>query len=363
MEKNTAMNAFARLAFAVSLAAFLPGCTTGAAKTSIEVNAAPGCQEAIAYSNADNGVSVYVLKDGEIVCEAYSGIGGPDKGHEIWSGTKSFTGIMAAIAAKDGMLTLDDKVSDTITEWASDPVKSQVTIRQLLSLSSGISNLGQPGGRAPGYADAIKTPFFAAPGEKFQYGPQSFQIFGELIQRKLKARGTPMSSRDFAKTRILDPIGMVWTDWRSTPEGDPILSQGSVFTAREWAKFGEFVRKGGVAPDGRKLVDPATFAQLFIGSKANPAYGVSWWLPRATTEPDVLTASIDLTRHSAELPADMVVAGGAGNQRMFVVPSCGLTAVRQAAFDPAAALAAGPNRTRSWSDFTFIKSLLDAYCG
>lgn len=352
-----------KLLYAALLTPVLAACVTGpAAAPPPSLNAAAGCQEAIAYSTSELGVSVYVLKDGQVVCESYAGDGGPDKGHEIWSGTKSFTGIMVAVAAKDGMLTLDEKVSDTITEWKADPVKATVTIRQLLSLSSGISNLNQPGGRAPGYAEAIKTEFSAAPGAKFQYGPQSFQVFGELIQRKLKARGTPMSSRDFIKTRILDPIGMAWTDWRATPEGDPILSQGSVFTAREWAKFGEFVRKGGVTATGDKLVDTETFKQLFVGTQANPAYGVSWWLPRPTPEPDVLTASIDLTRHSHELPADMVVAGGAGNQRMYVVPSCGLTAVRQASFDPAAALAAGPRRPRSWSDFTFIKSLLDAYC-
>src|SRR5690606_31500214 len=142
----------------------------------------------------------------------------------------------------------------------------------------------------------------------------------------------------------------------------PILSQASIFSAREWAKFGEFVRKGGVTPAGERRVDAETFRQLFIGSAANPAYGVSWWLPRPTPAPDVLTASIDLTRHSAELPLDMVVAGGAGNQRMYIVPSCGLTAVRQASFDPVAARRAGPQRPRTWSDFTFIRSLLDAYC-
>ena len=352
-----------RLICAAFLIPLVGACTSSPAAPAGDVlNAAAGCQQAIAYSSSEQGVSVYVLKNGRVVCEGYAGEGGPDKGHEIWSGTKSFTGIMAAIAAKDGILTLDEKVSATITEWQADPVKATVTIRQLLSLTSGISNLGQPGGRAPGYAEAVKTAFSAAPGEKFQYGPQSFQVFGELIQRKLQERGTPMSSRDFIKTRILDPIGMKWADWRSTPEGDPILSQGSVFTAREWAKFGEFVRHGGGTPKGEKLVDPETFKQLFMGTTANPAYGESWWLPRPTPAPDVLTASIDLTGHSTELPADMVVAGGAGNQRMYVVPSCGLTAVRQAAFDPAAALAAGPRRPRSWSDFTFIKSLLDAYC-
>jgi CubicO group peptidase (beta-lactamase class C family) len=351
-----------RTAAAILIAASLPACATGAAQTPQEVNAAPGCQQAIAYSTSERGLSVLALKDGKVVCEDYANGGGPDVGHEIWSGTKSFTGIMAAVAVKDGILTLDEKVSDTITEWKSDPRKAQVTIRQLLSLTSGIGNEGQPGGRAPGYKTAIATGFTAAPGEKFQYGPQSFQTFGELIQRKMKARGIPGDSRDFVKTRILDPIGMKWTDWRRTPEGDAIMAQGSSFTAREWIKFGEFVRHGGVTATGERLVDPKAFRELFVGTKANPAYGISWWLPKPTPEPDVLTASIDLTRHSAELPGDMVVAGGAGNQRMYVVPSCKLTVVRQAEFNVAAALQGGERGPRSWSDFKFIRAMLDAYC-
>lgn len=344
----------------------LPGCQTrAAADANLALNESEGCKQAIAISTSQQGLSVLVLKDGRIVCEDYANGGGVDKGHEIWSGTKSFTGVMAAIAVKDGMLSLDEKVSDTITEWKSDPVKSTVTIRQLLSLTSGIGNEGQPGGRAPSYAKAIATGFTAKPGEVFQYGPQSFQVFGELMQRKLKARGLAPDSRAFVKERILDPIGMTWTDWRRTPEGDALMPQGASFTAREWSKFGEFIRAGGVA-NGKTLVDPKAFKELFVGTKTNPAYGISWWLPNATPAPDVLTASIDLTRHSAELPRDMVIAGGAGNQRMFITPSCKLTVVRQAEFSAAAALqnaaAAGGRRERTWSDFNFIKPLLEEYC-
>jgi CubicO group peptidase (beta-lactamase class C family) len=350
-----------RLSTVLLLAAIIPGCSTSAAQAPAPAKAAAVCQTAIAYSAGNKGLGVYAMKDGKVVCEDYANGASADKGHEIWSGTKSFTGIAAAILVKDGVLSLDEKVSDTITEWKADPVKSTVTIRQLLSLTSGISNRGEGGGRAPSYAAAITTEFFAKPGEKFQYGPQSFQVFGELLQRKMKARGIPGDSRDFMKTRILDPIGMVWTDWRRTPEGDAIMAQGSSFTAHEWAKLGEFVRKGGVTEKGQQLVDPKAFRELFVGTKANPAYGLSWWLPKATTEPDVLTASIDLTRHSAELPQDMVVAGGAGNQRMYVVPSCKLTVVRQAEFVPGAGRD-GERGPRKWSDFTFIRAMLDAFC-
>ncbi|WGM40628.1 serine hydrolase [Caulobacter sp. NIBR1757] len=317
----------------------------------------PACETARVYSEALAGVSVLVLKDGRVVCESYGQGGGPDAGHEIWSGTKSFNGLIAAAAVQDGLLTLDEPVSLTLTEWRDDPARASVTVRQLLTLTSGLRG---GVGRAPGYGEAIVAPLSAAPGAKFQYGATPFQVFGEVMRRKLTAAGRDPDVLAYLKSRILDPIDARWSDWRRSPSGDALLPQGAVFTAREWAKFGEFVRGGGVV-DGKPLVDPATFAQLFTGTAANPAYGVSWWLPVATGQPDVVTARLDLGVHAAELPRDLVIAAGAGNQRLYIAPSCGLTVVRQASFDPATALAAR-RQTDGWSDYAFIKPLIDAYC-
>jgi CubicO group peptidase (beta-lactamase class C family) len=65
------------------------------------------------------------------------------------SGTKSFAGVLAAAAQEDKILKLDERVSETITEWKSDKEKSKITIRQLLTLTSGLDT-GQ-NGRPPNY--------------------------------------------------------------------------------------------------------------------------------------------------------------------------------------------------------------------
>lgn len=317
----------------------------------------PACETARAYSDARAGVSVLVLKDGKVACESYGPGGGADVGHEIWSGTKSFNGLIAAAAVQDGLLMLDEPVSLTLPEWRDDPARQAITLRQLLTLTSGLRG---GVGRAPGYGEAVATPLTASAGTKFQYGAAPFQVFGEVMRRKLAAAGRDPDVLAYLKARILDPIDARWSDWRRTPSGDAMLPQGAVFTAREWAKVGEFVRAGGVF-DGKPLVDPAAFAQLFTGTVVNPAYGVSWWLPVATGQADVVTARLDLGAHASELPRDLVIAAGAGNQRLYVAPSCGLTVVRQAAFDPATALAARRERD-GWSDYGFIKPLLEAYC-
>jgi hypothetical protein len=74
--------------------------------------------------------------------------------------------------------------------------------------------------------------------------------------------------------------------------------------------------------------------------------------------------AFDLSAHAAELPSDMGVAAGAGDQRLYVIPSKGLTIVRFATFDVASLMArAGQEQSttapqRRWSDAAFLKLLL-----
>ncbi len=316
----------------------------------------PGCRAAVAFAEPRLGASVLVIKDGTIVCEAYMGRGAADRQMELASGTKSFVGLMAAAAVQDGLLALDEPVAKTLPEWRTDPIKARVTLRQVISLTSGMrSQVGRP----PEYAEAVSYPLTAAPGERFQYGPAPFQLFGEVMKRKLAAAGQPPDPLVYLHRRILDPIGLAEVGWRRTPGGDPLLPQGALLTARQWARFGEFVR-GGARLDGRPIVDPATFQDLFVGSAANPAYGLSWWLPKGPASGDPVTASFDLALHPGCAPPDLVAALGAGNQRLFVIPSMQLTIVRQAELNLAPAdrqSAAGPPRLR-WSDVAFLTALV-----
>lgn len=308
------------------------------------------CVEALSYSRDRNGVSVLVLENGRVVCEGYAA-GDAGTPHELWSGTKSFVGIMATAAVQDGFLSLDEPVAATIAEWQADPVKATITIRQLLSMTSGQGGtIGQP----PGYADAVATRLAGPPGERFRYGPTTLQIFGEVMRRKLVARGEPGDPVAYLRRRILDPLGIGIANWRTGRDGNPLMPQGAAMTAQQWSRFGEFIRAGGRNGE-TALVDADAFAALFQGSSANPAYGLTWWLPRETTANDPVTRASDLPAHASDVPSDLVFAAGAGDQRLYVVPSRGLTIVRQARLD-LRALAAG--ESSGWSDRRFLELLL-----
>ncbi|MFQ5563186.1 MAG: serine hydrolase domain-containing protein [Parvularculaceae bacterium] len=292
-------------------------------------------KNAAAYNDHTGGVSFVVIKDGALVFEDYPNGGAPDKAWPIASGTKSFSGVIAAAAVRDGLLTLDEPAADSLKEWRDDARKSQITIRQLLSLTSGLQSAETA--QIPTYAEAVATPASATPGSVFAYAGVNLQVFGEIMRRKLKTfeNGRYKDAVEYLQARILDPVGISVERWRRMADGHPTLPSGAVMTARDWARFGLFVLQGG-RWEGAQLVDAEALAENFQGSDANAAYGLTWWLndkPSAETvskSPTMQRATDMYTNPDAnKLPHDLIVAGGAGGQRLYVIPSRNLVIVRQ----------------------------------
>lgn len=276
-----------------------------------------GLHEACNYSVNRSGHSFLVQYRGETLYESYAGGWDAAMGHRLASGTKSFSAAILALAVKDELLTLDEPVSDTIREWKSDERLKEITVRQLLNLTSGIDP--GPVGRVPSYAAAVGVSALSAAGEKFRYGPNAFQIFGELVRRKLAARDdlSFADPLDYLAERVFVPIGLHYTDWRRDEDGLPHLPSGAFLTARSWARFGQFLLQEG-AWEGGALVDAGTLREsVAVQDAVAPAYGLTFWL---------LDGSADKQRPWLE---GGYVAAGAGKQRLFVLPAVELVVVRQ----------------------------------
>jgi CubicO group peptidase (beta-lactamase class C family) len=302
---------------------------------------------AAAYSAASRGISMLVLEAGREVFRDHPR--GPERPFETASGTKSFSGVLAAALVQDGLLRLDERCADTLTEWRGQPVKQDATIRSLLDLSSGIG--GGPIGRPPTYAEAVAAAP-VGPAGTFRYGPRPFQVFGEIVRRKLEAAGRPADVLALMKTRLLDPAGVQVGAWQ-VRDGQPTLPSGAAFTATEWARFGRFVAEGGRI-DGRPIVDPAALAACFDPSPANPGYGLTWWLLRAGLIPPGPRAGLGQDDLARLRGLDVRMAAGAGNQRLYLIPDRDLVVVRQAD----GILPALRGRGALWSDVEFLVRLL-----
>ncbi|WP_164929310.1 serine hydrolase domain-containing protein [Gloeobacter violaceus] len=297
------------------------------------------------YAAAYGGVGLLVIRGERIVYEQFAPGRSADTPHLLASGTKSFAGVMAAAAVQDGLLTFDERVSETITEWKSDPLKAQITVRHLLSLASGLGKAGR-GGNPVSFAQAVQAPAVSPPGRAFDYNPVNFQLFGELMRRKLAPRREePLA---YLSRRVLEPIGMRIARWRTTTDGDPDLPGGAIATARDWAKFGLLLKNGGTW-QGRQIVSREALAQCFVRSATNPAYGLTFWLnaPSRSARPERNNPV------GGAGPPDLIMAAGAGGQRLYVIPSLDLVVVRQG--DLRSARGRGSGRFR---DDEFIRALL-----
>lgn len=321
------------------------------------------CRAAAEYSRTHDGEVMLVYLDGKPVFEDAIANFTANTPHALASGTKSFSGIAAALAIEDGLLSLDEKVADTIHEWKSDPRKSQVTVRQLLSLSSGLESLGSlidnpRNARAAGMSNraaaSIGAKTRAEPGERFIYGPSQFYVFGELMKRKLAAAKTGDADVvAYLDRKVFTPLAIKPRFLRDEA-GNANLPGGCRMTARDWAVFGEFVRNGGVH-DGKRIVGAEALAELMKPHGPNKAYGLTWWLIRdgdSTDPEDALAADMvadrldqqggavrgrlaERARERARAagpddssPIIGFMAAGKGKQRLYILPEQKLTIVR-----------------------------------
>jgi CubicO group peptidase (beta-lactamase class C family) len=239
-------------------------------------------------------------------------------------------------------------------------------VRQLLNCTSGL----KPGfkalrteGAGDRYAYAVnEIPTMAKPGEVFAYGPSHFTVFGALLARKLRAAEMDPDPLAYLKQRVFDPIGLQVARWPRDRAGNPIMPGGASLSAREWAKFGRLVAQMG-RWDGRVLIRPDLMQALLQGSGPNPGYGLSFWLNSAAgSGPSVITRLTEgeravLHRRREDIrddgfifeegPRDLVMAAGARQQRLYIIPSRQLVIVRQ-----------GEKQAKDWSDKALLSLIL-----
>jgi CubicO group peptidase (beta-lactamase class C family) len=194
-----------------------------------------------------NGCVGFIAKNGKIVYHKAFGYDDaakktPMKTDHIFriaSQTKAITSVAIMILYEEGKLSLNDPVSKFIpefkkptviekfnlfdTSWTSVPAKREITIKDLLTHTSGLGyaqigskeanamyhKYGVVGGIAvPGYqlSTAIKSlgklPLFHQPGEKFTYGLNT-DVLGYVVEVI-----SGMDLNKFMSTRIFEPLGM-----------------------------------------------------------------------------------------------------------------------------------------------------------
>jgi len=315
------------------------GCTVQPLATSrdaIPASLAAGLKKAKDYSAAQQGISLMVLKDGEIIHESYTGEADAATLTDSFSMMKSVLALTVGAAVDEGIISsVDDPAGNYIAEWKGKP-QGDVPLRDFLTMSSGIENapmLSAKGKRlflSTNIDGAALDYNLASPAEGiFRYNNVNSKIVGIAVDRAVKAQGYD-SFADYLQQKIWCPLGNASANlWLDRPGGSPRYYAGLYARAADWARIGELIRNDGAA-NGQQIVSAEWVEEMTTPSKKNAAYGFQTWLGKAWEKqrryaPDAPISVL----HSAPYRADDVVFfDGFGGQRVYIVPSKGLTIVR-----------------------------------
>lgn len=279
----------------------------------------------LAMAQASTGV--LVTRHGAVEAERYASGWGPDRPREVASVAKSLVAVLIAMAIEDGAITsLDQAAAEFIPLWRDGP-RTAITLRHLMSMTSGLDDTGLAlrGVTGDQFAINAAAPLRDAPGARWAYNTAAYHLLFHLLER-----ATGQSVEAFARVRLFGPLGMNDTRWITSEgvgEQGPVTNYYSASsTARDLARFGELILGGGIS-NGRRIVGDDILKALLVPSQSlNPSYGLLWW-SNALPGADAFGRGESLRFPSA--PPDTVAALGAGGQLLLIVPSRALIVVRQ----------------------------------
>lgn len=244
------------------------------------------------YMAGQHSAAIVILQDGKVRLERY-GLGFDRAGRwTSFSVAKSFTSTLVGAAIQDGAIkSLEDRVSRYVPGLRGSAY-DDVTIRQLLTMSSGVawnedyedpnSDVSQFNKAPPDPGlDAIvsymrKLPRAHKPGEVWHYNTGETNLVGVLIS---SATGKTLSR--YLQEKIWQPAGMeAKATWILAKTGQEIAGCCLQAETRDFARMGLFVLANGVA-HGRQITPPdwfaeATHKQMDIGIPGR-GYGFFWW--------------------------------------------------------------------------------------
>jgi CubicO group peptidase (beta-lactamase class C family) len=243
----------------------------------------------------------------------------------------------------DGRLVLDDPAP--VPQWHSpgDP-RGKITLRHLLHMASGLDHDEGPDearGIEIQHADTTRMLFLdgrddvaryaeghtlaGVPGEDFEYSTPTTHILIDIMTRVLTDSTDPEVRREamriYMKGRLFDPLGMHSAFAEFDRSGTMLGGSMIHATARDWAKFGEFLRNNGSVRGAQLL--PTSWTQFMrTPSETDAAYGGHVWLNRKRPE------GRDQVLFPDKGPRDVYSAIGHLGQFVLVSPSNKLTVVR-----------------------------------
>ncbi len=226
--------------------------------------------------------AVLVIRDGELMGEAYAP--GFDRHSRLlgWSMTKSLTAALIGILVNQGELDLDDPVP--VPEWSLDD-RRNITWATALHMETGLhwdeeySKVSPATTMLFSSADmggyAASQLLDAPPGSSWEYSSGTTNILSKALRTKFSDMG---AYHRFPYERLFGPLGASSFVLETDASGHFVGSSYAYATARDWGKLGQlFLDYGKV---GDEVLLDSSFVEFCRTPNAHSegVYGGHFWL-------------------------------------------------------------------------------------
>ena len=242
-------------------------------------------------------MSAVLIKDGYIVEEQYAN--GFDKNSfgTSWSTAKSFYAALIGISLDKGEIkSLDDHVAHYVESF-NDQSKKDITIRQILNMTSGLEFPSHEHEMMFFEEDHLKYALDvgveSTAGEKFQYNNVNSMLMGEILKS-----ATGKTAKELIDERIFTKIGIQnYTAWEDSA-GNTLTYCCLDMSARDYSKLGLLFARDGKWND-EQIVSKEFVDETFQVVWETPSrftdykryYSLHWWVSKYDEESKIFNTS------------------------------------------------------------------------
>ncbi|KJQ53091.1 serine hydrolase domain-containing protein [Microbacterium sp. SA39] len=186
---------------------------------------------------------LHVLVDAEVAEHRWTA----DIREDVHSVAKGVCVLASGIAADEGLVDLDEPVSAYLPGFILGSGVEHVTLRRLLSMSSGV-DFPWSETMMTDWPDLARE-FLGRPsrGRVFQYSNASTYTAMTALGARVGDVG------DYIDTRLLAPLGIRDVEWERCPNGRIAAGGGLPLRTEEMARIGRLIRDRGVWEERRLL--------------------------------------------------------------------------------------------------------------
>ena len=221
-----------------------------------------------------------VLRHGKVAAEGWWAPYAAGQVHGSQSLTKTMTGTAFGAAMREGLITLDTRLTDVFPEYAplcaGKPYWDGLQMRHMTTMAAGMEK--QPAITDPDWIEHFFTmDIVNKPGSAFYYNSAACSMVGACIRRL-----TGLGLREYLRERVLQKIGIDADRlrWHLHADGMENGSGGLVSTTEDNARMMELYRRGGQW-NGEQLLAPewVAFALQTQNDHLQPpvSYGGMLW--------------------------------------------------------------------------------------